>query len=72
MDADELRLRTKDGHNNNDDVVEQYPSQATTSGIRYVSPFSSGSFHVVNGLSPDIMHVFLEDVIPFDYYVSPG
>jgi hypothetical protein len=35
-------------------------------GIRYTSPVISGSFHVVEGLPPGIMHDILEGVVPFE------
>lgn len=64
--ADELRLRTKEGYDNNVRVVNEDPSQSTTYGIHFNSPFNSGNFHVVGGLPPDIMHDLLEGVVPYE------
>jgi len=47
-------------------------------GIRTRSSFISGSFHVIDGLPPDIMHDLLEGVVPFEmalllkHFVSKG
>ena len=65
-DGDCLNVRTRDSYNQQVTEVEQDESLASVYGIRSRSLFISGSFHVADGLPPDIMHDLLEGVIPFE------
>jgi len=43
-------------------IIESQPNCLYVFGIKYKSPFISGSFHVVEGLPPGILHDLLEGV----------
>jgi len=47
-------------------IIESDPNRSSVFGIKYKSPFINGSFYVVEGLPPDIMHDLLEGVVPFE------
>jgi len=47
-------------------IIESEPNRSSVFGVKYKSPFINGSFHVVEGLPPDIMHDLLEGVVPFE------
>ena len=64
--TDDLLLRTKSSYDEQVLEVKQVCEKASLYGIRYRSPFNSESYHVVDGLPPDIMHDMLEGVIPFE------
>jgi hypothetical protein len=64
--ADDLQLRTRGNYDEQAVEVIGNSAKCTQYGIRYSSPFISGSFHVVDGLPPDIMHDLLEGVVPFE------
>ena len=66
VDSDCFKLRTKQNYNHQVNLVQQDATLATDFGIRYKSSFISGSFHVVDGLPPDIMHDMLEGVVPLE------
>ena len=65
-EADALKLRTRESYDEQALAVRLDERLATDYGIRHSSEFISGSFHVVNGLPPDIMHDLLEGVVPFE------
>jgi len=65
-DAGLIRNRTRENYEQHAHDAECEPSRASVFGVKYKSPFISGSFHVVEGLPPDIMHDLLEGVIPFE------
>lgn len=65
-EADALKLRTKESYDQQAFAVSQDEQLATEYGIRQRSVFISGSYHVINGLPPDIMHDLLEGVVPFE------
>ena len=65
-EADTLKLRTRESYDKQALAVSRDERLATDFGIRHSSVFISGSFHVVNGLPPDIMHDLLEGVVPFE------
>ena len=61
-------LRTKDAHDRQVQEVKQDPSKVALYGVkdRCVLSESLNYFHVVDGFLPDILHDFLEGVIPFE------
>ena len=65
-DAGLIEPRTIENYEQHARIVESEPNTSSVFGIKYKSPFISGSFHVVEGLPPDIMHDLLEGVIPFE------
>ena len=75
--VDEMSLRTRESYNQHVSAMHQNGTESSF-GIRCKSSFISGSFHVVDGLPPDIMHDLLEGVVPFEmalvlqYFVSEG
>lgn len=64
--AEDLNLRTRIEYDAQTSEVLADASKSTVYGVRYRSPFIVGSFHVVDGLPPDIMHDLLEGVVPFE------
>jgi len=65
-DAGLIRNRTRENYEQHVRDVESEPNRKSVFGIKYKSPFICGSFHVVEGLPPDIMHDLLEGVVPFE------
>lgn len=61
-------LRTIDAHDQQVQEVEQDPSKVSGYGVkgRCVLSESLTHFHVVDGYPPDILHDFLEGVVPFE------
>lgn len=48
-------------------VVFADTRQKRNFGIKFASPFNVGSFHVVDGLPPDITHDLREGIVPFGF-----
>jgi hypothetical protein len=64
--SDDLPMRTKSNYDEQTSEIAADSSKCTHYGIRFRSVFISGSYHVVDGLPPDIMHDLLEGVVPFE------
>lgn len=64
--ADDMSLRTRQSYDQHVSAMHQNGSESSCFGIRRKSSFISGSFHVADGLPPDIMHDLLEGVVPFE------
>jgi hypothetical protein len=64
--SDNLPMRTKSNYDEQTSEIAADSSKCTQFGIRFRSMFISGSYHVVDGLPPDIMHDLLEGVVPFE------
>ncbi len=64
-------LRTKDAHDRQIQEVKQDPSQVALYGVKgeCVLIESLKYFHAVDGFPPDILHDFLEGVVPFELYL---
>ena len=65
-DAGLIRNRTRENYEQHAHNVESEPNRNSAFGVKYKSPFICGSFHVVEGLPPDIMHDLLEGVVPYE------
>jgi len=78
VSVDEMCLRTLQSYDQHASVLATNPGQLSCFGIRFTSSFISGSFLVIDGLPPDIMHDLLEGVVPFEmslilkYCISKG
>ena len=76
--VDEMSVRTRHSYDQHVSAMQQNGNELPCFGIRRKSTFISGSFHVVDGLPPDIMHDLLEGVVPFEmslvlkYCISKG
>jgi len=62
--VDCIELRTRDNYDQHSSI--DLPQGGQRFGIRHRSEFISGSFHVADGLPPDIMHDLLEGVVPYE------
>ena len=65
-DACLIEHRTRENYEQHARNVESEPNRTSVFGIKYKSPFINGSFHVVEGLPPDIMHDLLEGLVPYE------
>ena len=61
-----FQLRTRENHDGHVQDVLHDPAMARHHGVKRGCPFSENlrHFHVVNGFPPDILHDFLEGIVP--------
>lgn len=64
--VDKIENRTVESYEKQASEVLEDPTVAQMYGVRNKSPFIHGTYHVVDGLPPDIMHDLLEGVVPFE------
>lgn len=64
-------LRTKDAHDSQVQEVKQDPSKVAHCGVKggCVLGENLKYFHAVDGFPPDILHDFLEGVVPFELHL---
>lgn len=64
-------LRTKEAHDRQVLEVKQDPSKTAQYGVKggCVLRESLKCFHAIDGFPPDILHDFLEGVVPFELYL---
>lgn len=64
-------LRTKDAHDRQVQEVKQDPSKVAHCGVKggCVLGENLKYFHAVDGFPPDILHDFLEGVVPFELHL---
>ena len=61
-----VEQRTVQNYNAQVEIIMLNANEMRTYGIRKKSHFNHLSYHVVDGLPPDIMHDLLEGVVPFE------
>lgn len=64
-------LRTKDAHDRQVQEVKRDPSKVAHYGVKGECAFSKNLkyFHIIDGFPPDILHDFLEGVVPFELFL---